>query len=420
VSPSRRAGWAAFVLALATLVAVFFSSCEKRTVDFRRGYQGEAARNKYLAAQRLLERMGTPVRSFADLSGLSELPPADATMILPTERKTLGASRSAELLRWVEGGGHLVTVSWQIFEDPERTRDLVLDPIGVRQYLNEDEEEDGEEEGEAPSVEPEDPFLLEEPESPGIKTIESDEDPEAPGPEVALAEFPDRETPLEVEFDPEFRFELGPEAVPARVFAIADANGTHLVVLQHGKGLVTALTDDYFLAQPTIGERDHAELVYRLAHWGGRFGPVWIFYGDAYPSAAALLWRHGWMVVVTAGLVLALWLWSASRRFGPLAPNPTRERRELMEHVRAAGLFQWRRGAAPALLAAVREAVLARVRERHPSLTALDPAQQAERLAQLADLPRERVSAALAFQTDSEAGRFAKDVAVLEKIRRSL
>jgi hypothetical protein len=91
-----------------------------------------------------------------------------------------------------------------------------------------------------------------------------------------------------------------------------------------------------------------------------------------------------------------------------------------MEHVRAAGLFQWRHGAAPALLAAVREAVMARVRERHPSFDSLDPAQQAERLAMLADLPSARVASALAFQTDSEAGRFAKDVAILEKIRRSL
>ena len=416
MSPSRRAGWAAFGVATATLVAVFFSSCEKRTVDFTRGYHGEAARNKYLAGERLLERMGTSVRSFADLSGLSELPPADATLILPTERKTLDASRSEALLRWVESGGHLVIVSWQLFDDPEREADLVLDPIGVRQYLN--AEEEGEDE--APSVEPDEPPLLEAPESPAIKTSASDEDAEEPEPEVALAEFPDRETPLEVEFDPEFRFELSPDAETSRVFAVADSNGTHLVTLQHGQGLVTALTDDYFLAQPTIGDFDHAELLYRLAHWGGRSGPVWIFYGDAYPGAAALLWRHGWMVVVTAAFALALWLWSASRRFGPLAPDPTRERRELMEHVRAAGLFQWRRGAAPALLAAVREAVLARVRERHPSFTSLDPAQQAERLAQLADLPRARVSAALAFQTDSEAGRFAKDVAVLEKIRRSL
>jgi hypothetical protein len=411
--PSRRAGWVALGVGTATLAAVFFSSCEKRTIELTRGYSGEAARNKFLAGQRMLERLGTPARSFADLSGLSELPPTDVTLILPTDRKTQTEAGANELLAWVERGGHLIAVSWQLFDDPKREPDFTLDPIGVRQYLNGKGDQNDDEEG--PDAAP-----PEDEDSPALKISATDDKSEQPGPEVAEAEFPDRDTPLQVEFDPEFRIELSPAAEKSRVFSIADANGTHLVVLRHGQGFVTALTDDYFMAQPTIGDWDHAELLYRLAHWDGRSGPVWIFYGDEYPDAWSLLWRYGWMVVVTAVLALVLWLWSASRRFGPLAPDPTRERRELMEHVRAAGLFQWRRGAAPALLSAVREAVLARVRERHPSFISLDPAQQAERLAALADLPSDRVRAALAFQSDGEAGRFAKDVAVLEKIRRSL
>jgi hypothetical protein len=88
--------------------------------------------------------------------------------------------------------------------------------------------------------------------------------------------------------------------------------------------------------------------------------------------------------------------------------------------VRAAGRFQWRRGAGNALLAATREALLARLRERHPRLEHLAPAEQAERLAELADLPAERVLRALEFRTDTESSRFAQDVAILEKIRRAL
>jgi hypothetical protein len=409
----------AAVGAAATLVALFFLSCEKRSFEIPRGYRGEAARNSYLAAQRLLERMGTPVRSFAELSAVTELPPEDGTLIVPTARRALSRARALDLLAWAERGGHLVVVSWQLFDDAKREPDAILDPIGVRQYMNEAEDAEPEE-PESVEPPPEEEPAPPEPSPLVTQTSAVDDEAEAPEPEVARVSFPDRDAPLEVEFDPGFRFELGPVAAGAQVFEIADANGTHWVTLRQGRGFVTALTDDYFLTQPVIGERDHAELVYRLAHFEGRSGPVWIVFGDAYPGALTLLLRHAWMVVSSAALVLALWVWSASRRFGPLEPDPPRERRELMEHVRASGRFQWRRDAAPALLAATRGALFERVRERHPTLATLSPADQAERLAELSGLPRDRVQTALAFRTDTEAGRFAQNVATLEKIRRSL
>jgi hypothetical protein len=432
--PSRRASRVALATSAATLVALFFLSCEKRAIEIPRGYHGEAARNAYLAAQRLLERLGTPTRSFADLSSLADLPPENGTLIVPTARRALGKARARELLEWVERGGHLVVVSWQLFDDPAREPDLVLDPIGVRQYLNEssgEEPEAEEPESDAPSIEPpplSPPPLVPQPPVPApvgpppLVTMASNvsDEGEAPEPEIARAYLPDREQPLEVEFDPAFRFELSPVANDTEVFAIADANGAHLVTVRVGRGYVTALTDDYFLTHPKIAEWDHAELVYRLAHFEGRSGPVWIVFGDEYPSALALVLRYAWMVVVSALVLLALWLWSASRRFGPLAPDPPHERRELMEHVRAAGRFQWRRNAAPALFQATREALFARVRERHPTIAAASPAEQATSLAELSGLPLASVVRALAFRTDTEAGRFAQNVATLEKIRRSL
>lgn len=408
--PSRSAGRVALVAAAAVLVALFFSSCEKRSIDIPRGYQGEASRNPYLAAQRLLERLGTPVSSAADLADAAELPPIDATLILPTARRSVGRARALQLSQWAEAGGHLIVVTWQLFDDENRSPDFVLDPLGVRQYMNEADEEEPE---------------SEEPESDGTpplvtKVSDPEAEEEVSEPELARAIFPDRDAPLEVEFDPSFRIELDEKAAEARVFEIADANGAHLVTLRHGSGLVTALTDDYFLTQPIIGDWDHAELVYRITHFAGREGPVLIVFGDEYPGALALIWRHGWMVVASGLLVLALWLWSASRRFGPIAPDPSPERRELMEHVRAAGRFQFRRGAVRALLGATRDALLVRVSERHPSLSTLAPAEQAERLADLSGIPADRVARALSFANDTEAGRFAQNVATLEKIRRSL
>jgi hypothetical protein len=193
-----------------------------------------------------------------------------------------------------------------------------------------------------------------------------------------------------------------------------------VVVGSHGKGLVTGLTDDYFLAQPTIAELDHAELLYRVTRLGGHRGPVWIVYGDEFPSPLGLVIRHGWMVVAAALVWLGLWLWSASRRFGPIAPDPTPARRELMEHVRAAGRLQWRRGGAGALLDATREALFARARARYPAFESLTPAQQAAHLATRSGVEPGRIAQALAFRSSPDPGKFAGDVAVLEKLRRSL
>jgi len=412
--PSRRAGWIGLAGAVAAAVTLFFSSCEKRSIEVPRGYKGEASRNPYLAAQRLLERLGTPVSSFRELPIALDLDPREATLILPTPRRSLGRARARELMRWVEDGGHLIVVSWQLFDDENRFPDLVLDPLGVRQYLNESDEP----EPEAP--EPGEPEPPDEP-APGVtKASATQAEAEEDEPELARAVFPDRAAPLEVEFDPEYRIELDAEAEDARVSEIGDANGVHLVTVRAGRGVVTALTDDYFLTQPVIADWDHAELVYRLTHFAGRSGPVWIVFGDEFPGALALVWRHGWMVVASAALVLALWLWSASRRFGPIEPDPPGERRELMEHVRAAGRFQLRSGAARGLLAATRDALLERLHERHPSLATLSPAAQAEHLAGLSGLPRESVARALAFGSEADSSRFVQDVAILEKIRRSL
>lgn len=406
--PSPRRRIAGGLVLAALVVGVFLATCEKEEVELPRGYVGAAAQNHYLAAERLLTRMGMPAKSFGDVGVLASLPPETGTLIIPTARRSLDARTSQRLLEWVERGGHLVVATWELWDDPKRNPDPILDAVGVRQFLNgSSESPPGEGAPEAPQPQPA-------PETPGDGTEEDDE------PLPAEVDFPDRETPLQVSFDPQFRLELDDRASEAVILEIGDGAGTHWVTLRHGKGLITGLTDDYFMTQPRIGELDHAELVYRMSRLGGHRGPVWFVYGDQRPSMFQLVRRHGWMVAASALVLLALWLWSASRRFGPIAAEPPTARRELMEHVRAAGRLQWRRGGAAALLAAVRDSLLARMRDRHPGFQSLTPAEQAERLESVSGLPRERIQDALAFGAEPDTGRFTAKVAILEKLRRSL
>jgi hypothetical protein len=395
-------------------VGLFFLTCEPYEAGYHTGYHGEAARNQYYAAQVLLTRMGMPAQSFAQVGALSSLPSESSTVVITTPRLSLAPQTSQRLLDWVDRGGHLVLVTWQLWDDKNRTPDPILDSLGVHQFLNKDD--DGAED--APDAEPDEP-RADQPQ--GDEPGADAPDDQRPAGDWSEADFPDRDKPLRVHFDPDFRIEVTDEAIAWLILEIGDdETGSHWVTLRHGKGLLTALSDDGFMTTPKIGDLDHAELVYRMSRLGGHRGPVWFVYGDQRPSALQLLWRHGWMVAGASALLLALWLWSASRRFGPLAGEPPQERRELMEHVRAAGRLEWKNGAASALLAASREAVLARLRERHPGLESLDPADQARALERLSGLPRARVADALAFSDERDGSRFAAKVAILEKLRRSL
>jgi uncharacterized protein DUF4350 len=414
VTDSRRANWLLGPTVLLAAVALFFATCEPYDTEYHTGYTGAAKRNHYLAAQMLLARMGMPAESFADVGVLAKLPDVGATLVIPTERRALDADTSARLLDWVESGGQLVVVSWSIWGDPKRTPDPILDALGVHQFQNSDDD-DGDDV--AKPTADDGPDQLDDPDAGGSDDPDDSDDDEPP---VAEADFPDRDTPLEVRFDPNFRFEVDDATESSILLEIGDDDGSHWLTLRHGKGLVTALSDDYFMTQPQIGDLDHAELVYRMSRLGGHRGPVWFIYGDARPSALSLVWRYGWMVAVSGAALLALWLWSVSRRFGPLADDPPTARRELMEHVRAVGRLEWRAGAGHDLLAAARDALFVRMRERHPGLDLLDPADQARALEKMSGLPRSRVAEALSYATETDSGRFAAKIAILEKLRRSL
>ncbi len=383
MSPRTRL-WALGAALFALAAAAFFQFFEKRSFDFDVGYQGEAARNPYLAAQRLLERMGLEVRSLK-LAELVALPPTDGTLLLPTPRATLSAQRSRELVDWVVAGGHLLVVTWTLWDEENRRGDPILDPLDFRQYAQL------------------------EPESDGAEGFVADE--------VARVPVTGRDEPLEVIHDPRFRFE---DAAGRATWFVEDANGMHLVQTEVGDGLLTALTDDYLLTNFRISQRDHAELVYRLARAGGRGGPVWIVFAEEWPGPWQLLWENGWPVVVTLALLVFAWIWLRALRFGPMLPDPPRDRRSLMEHVEAAGRFHWKHGAGAQLTESVRGALMDRVRLRHPAWLELPPAELHERLAAISDVPRERIDHALAFRADLGPERFAQNVAIMEKITRAI
>lgn len=369
------------VLAVALGSAVFFQACEKRHATVPTGLRGEAASDRYLAARRLLEAMGAPTRSLATIEELDELPTPDGTLIIPADRSGFTEQRSLALLEWARAGGNLIVITWSLWDDADRVPDLLLDPLGVRQFMHEDSAEAGEE-------------------------LEA---------ATSQVWWEDRDGPLEIVFDPLYYLELADREAD---WEVGDQHGIHLLSIREGAGRVTVATDDYFLANFTIADHDHAELLWRIAERGD--APVWLVRGVEYPSAWSLVWRHGAALVLSALALTALWAWASARRVGPIRPDDPVARRSLMEHVESTGRFQLHHRAERELLDATREALLERMRRRHPAWLGLPPNEQHARLARHSGMARERIDAALAFGEERDPERFWRRIATLEGIRRTL
>jgi hypothetical protein len=160
--------------------------------------------------------------------------------------------------------------------------------------------------------------------------------------------------------------------------------------------------------------------LWQLAHLEGARAGASIVFSESPPGFVLLLVEHGWMVIASLALFLLVWLWRIGSRFGPLLSDPPRDRRDFSEHVIAASEFLWRNGASSALLAAPRQEIRRTIGLRRPDLADLESPQLAERLAQIADMPRSRVERALELAATRNESEFTQIVRDLESLRRAL
>jgi Domain of unknown function (DUF4350) len=333
------------------------------------GYQGAALSNPSLAAERLFTRLGAPARTLA--AGPPGLPPPDHALLLLSPARSLSAERFGEILAWVQQGGRLLVTP-----------------------------------GEAPSL---DPILRH-------WAIQVADDPDAGGPEVL--QVPLREKKKAVVEIPRARRLIAPRKDAQASFG--SAAGLAIVRYGEGAGSVTFLSDAGFLSNEGIGLHDHAALGWALVQAGGAPPKgVWIAVRDQVPTLAQLLVRHAWMALASGALLIAACLWAAGARFGPLVPDPPRDRRSLLEHVEASGDFLWRTGRGGDLVQGARQALLHRIDVREPGWNRLSPADLVQRLAATARLPAARVDRALHGAVTAPAD-LVHALQTLETVRRSL
>lgn len=360
------------------------------------GYDKAARRDPWLAARLYLEKSGLKVQTERSLAILDALPPTEDALFLPRLPVYLSPERAENLDRWVREGGHLVTVyahtSRSLAENAEKP---FLERYGVRRETEpaEDDEEEPAEESEG-QAKPDELWLD----------------------HLTEISFEGREESLHLDLSrDESAGDLRDEGGEL-VASGSNAWGEQILYYQPDEGELTVLSSADFLRNPSIAQFDHALFLTELLD--GR--KLWIVDAGDYPSLPALLWQRQRPAVIAAGLLLALLLWQAGGRFGPVLHERVLARRSLSEHLDAAGRYHWRADRGAALLARLRAEVEARATARHGAWPRLTEAHRVEWLAPLVRLDEAELLSALYAPTPKDELGFAERVRTLQTIRKSL
>jgi hypothetical protein len=307
------------------------------------GLQGEAATYPMLAAERFLKRMGIPVARIENPEQMDTLPGPEDALLITSDRQTVGIELTRKLLKWVEQGGRLVvTIPYLDDEELSQPRDPLLEALDLR-------------------------------------VVETDCESEADFSDIDL---PWADDILRIEFG----YCLALAGAREGDEVSGDQEGTQIIRRHLGAGTVTILSDLDFLSWLSIGDYDHAKVLWHLVDGRGR---VWLVTSNDMPSLMQWLIEHAPFMLISALMLLIAWLRMIAQRFGPTLPNPEPLRRRIMEHIEASGAYLWKSHHRAALVDAVRNDVLNTAALRHPGWSAMTRQEREAHIAGLTGLTAE-------------------------------
>ncbi|NJO14859.1 MAG: DUF4350 domain-containing protein [Thioploca sp.] len=382
------------VVTLLGLMGLFYSGYwinthfEKHCETVEIGFQGAAADNPLLAAQQLLERMGSVVITTTSVTQLKQLDSQD-TLILWGTDGLFDATQTQQLLNWVEAGGHLIIASNTIFNGLENSSNPLLQQLKI--YRLED----------------------------NLEYLPQDQI-------IPVTPLTWENKAIQVAFDPHYRLEY----IDDPAIEILDDYGTHFLFYYYGTGMISLLSDIQFIHNQVIGQYDHAQFLWSLVHFERPARQIWLLLlpnlskitktTNDIPSLGQLVWLKWWTVVISASILLLFWLWHIMLRFGPLLPDPTGTRRRLLEHIEASGHFLWRYRQTEFLLHGARQSVLNKLASVHPDWIRLSPSELSQYLASLGQLSAEEIEEALYnIQPQTEVA-FTQTIRILTQISKML
>ncbi|GAB3388122.1 DUF4350 domain-containing protein [Azotobacter armeniacus] len=385
MSERRHLVGASVGLALALLGAWLLGQLHPYREIVERGPTPQARANPYLAAELFLRHQGLEVRRAGGLEALAARPGHAQTLLLLGGRGHMSPRQAERVLEWTAAGGRLVFVAERLWDEKAgRSGDLLLDGLGIQQYLSTD------------------------------LAIGEPWDMVRRRSELARFYLLNEKTPAYLAFDNAFHL------YDSRNRAYAWANSgeaTHLLQVHHGRGSATVLTDAWIWETPGIGAHDHAWLLWYLS----RDSQVTLVYRVASDGLATLLLRHFPAALLALALLVGGLLWHAGLRQGPPLPAARPARRQLEEHLRAGADFLLRRCGQASLLQGLQQDIRRRAGHRAPRFAELPEDGQWQLLARLGQMPAEHIGQLMRPPGKAlSAADFTRQVADLQRLRNAL
>lgn len=198
----------------------------------------------------------------------------------------------------------------------------------------------------------------------------------------------------------------------------ADSHGGHMRVYAEGRGYIVLLNQNNYQNE-VLQHLDHGELFWHLLQLNPGHKQLLIVDHLEMPTWYQALWANFYYTLIAAIIALLLILWRAMRRFGPLLPEPTLERRAQMEHVLASARWLWRLPQGRQhLLSASQADTLALILRRAPELARLSEDDKFQRIARDCVLPAERIKQAFSEQTGAQPNYFTQQIQTLQQLRK--
>ncbi|TRO45123.1 DUF4350 domain-containing protein [Pseudomonas sp. ALS1279] len=395
---SRRAGFilaSALLLVLGLLASYVLGKLEPYEDVIEHGPAPEVASSPYLAAEHFLRKQGIAARRAEGLDVLDGLPSEGQTLMLLADRGNMTPRQVERVLQWTAGGGHLLFIAERLWDEEEgKSGDLLLDLLGVQQYMSDELDDEEASEAEAEN--------------------EQNEEHEA-YPQLTKLYLENEQAPAYIAFDTDFH--LYDAQNRAHAWANSDS-ATHLLQLYHGDGLITVLSDPWIWQNRNINEYDHAWLLWYLS----QDSAVTLLYHADSDGLARLLLRHFPLALLVLALLIIATLWHVGMRHGPLQAPASRARRQLEEHLRGSADFLLRRSGQHSLLKGLQQDINRRARRRHPGFEKLAVAEQWQVLGRLTRLPAKDISQAMRPLPPQRlsASDFTRQVAHLQTLRNAL
>lgn len=373
------AAWARVALAAATLlcagalVAWWLHTHERTASEVALPPAGEAAYNPLYALRLALRADGVEAVSRQRLDLAAHPPGRRDTVLMLGDPDTLAPREVDALLHWVDGGGHLLVSTPRVPRRRSAARaDGLLARLGIETHAESGECERLDLPGQEPHVE----FCG------GVRFVPRGVDPEHAWGDLSA--------------------------------------GFVFARLRRGQGAVDVLAALDFMANGKLAEPPHAILARQLLAPNYGHGTVHLVYAADMPPLWRLLLERGWMAWLPLALALAGFLWMRLQRLGPVLPAPREERRSLLEHVQAGGEHLRRYGHGALLHAALRDALLDRLRRRDPMAAALEGPARAAAIAARTGMPAADIEHALRDPRPHDRRDFVQRMARLIDLRRRL